>query len=78
MLRRLCAKRVSKADWLVPMPRDLTTRTAMAVGTAGFTAMLGVMALEDHGLKPGAGRLLAPALRGRGSVATAILAHPGA
>ena len=44
-----------KADWLVPLPAGLSTRAAMAVGTAGFTAMLSVMALEDHGLKPGTG-----------------------
>ena len=42
-----------KADWLVPLPNGLDTRQAMAVGTAGFTAMLAVMALEDHGIKKG-------------------------
>jgi acrylyl-CoA reductase (NADPH) len=42
-----------KADWLVPLPDGLTTRDAMAVGTAGLTAMLAVMALEDHGIKAG-------------------------
>ena len=42
-----------KADWLVPLPDGLTTRQAMAVGTAGFTAMLAVQALEDHGIKDG-------------------------
>jgi acrylyl-CoA reductase (NADPH) len=41
-----------KADWLVPLPEGLDTRMAMAVGTAGFTAMLAIMALEDHGLTP--------------------------
>jgi acrylyl-CoA reductase (NADPH) len=41
-----------KGEWLVPLPDGLTTRDAMAVGTAGFTAMLAVIALEDHGLKP--------------------------
>jgi acrylyl-CoA reductase (NADPH) len=67
-----------KADWLVPLPEGLTTRQAMAVGTAGFTAMLAVMALEDHGLKPGAGEVLVTgAAGGVGSVATAILAHLG-
>ncbi|MDG3039988.1 acryloyl-CoA reductase [Roseicyclus marinus] len=67
-----------KADWLVPLPEGLTTRAAMAVGTAGFTAMLAVMALEDHGLKPGAGEVLVTgAAGGVGSVATAILAHLG-
>jgi acrylyl-CoA reductase (NADPH) len=67
-----------KADWLVPLPADLTTRQAMAVGTAGFTAMLAVMALEDHGLKPGQGPVLVTgAAGGVGSVATAILANLG-
>lgn len=67
-----------KADWLVPLPEGLSTRAAMAVGTAGFTAMLAVMALEDHGLKPGQGPVLVTgAAGGVGSVATAILAHLG-
>ncbi len=42
-----------KGDWLVPLPGGMTTRQAMAIGTAGFTAMLAVMALEDHGVTPG-------------------------
>jgi acrylyl-CoA reductase (NADPH) len=67
-----------RADWLVPLPEGLDTRAAMAVGTAGFTAMLAVMALEDHGLKPGQGPVLVTgAAGGVGSVATAILAHLG-
>ena len=67
-----------KADWLVPLPKGLDTRQAMAVGTAGFTAMLAVMALEDHGLTPGHGPVLVTgAAGGVGSVATAILAHLG-
>jgi acrylyl-CoA reductase (NADPH) len=67
-----------RADWLVPLPKGLTTRQAMAVGTAGFTAMLAVMALEDHGLTPGHGPVLVTgAAGGVGSVATAILAHLG-
>ena len=66
------------ADWLVPLPDGLTTRQAMAVGTAGFTAMLAVIALEDHGLKPGDGPVLVTgATGGVGSVATAILARLG-
>ena len=65
-----------KADWLVPLPDGLTTRQAMAVGTAGFTAMLAVMALEDHGIKDGP-VLVTGAAGGVGSVATAILAHLG-
>jgi acrylyl-CoA reductase (NADPH) len=67
-----------KADWLVPLPEGLSTRRAMAVGTAGFTAMLAVMALEDHGLRPGNGPVLVTgAAGGVGSVATAILAKLG-
>ncbi len=67
-----------RADWLVPLPKGLDTRQAMAVGTAGFTAMLAVMALEDHGLTPGHGPVLVTgAAGGVGSVATAILAHLG-
>ena len=67
-----------KADWLVPLPDGLTTRQAMAVGTAGFTAMLAVMALENHGVKPGDKPVLVTgAAGGVGSVATAILANLG-
>lgn len=67
-----------KADWLVPLPDGLDTQQAMAVGTAGFTAMLAVMALEDHGLKTGNGPVLVTgAAGGVGSVATAILANLG-
>ena len=66
------------ADWLVPLPSGLSSRQAMAVGTAGFTAMLAVMALEDHGLKAGQGPVLVTgAAGGVGSVATAILANLG-
>jgi len=63
---------------LVPLPEGLTTRQAMAVGTAGLTAMLAVIALEDHGLKPGDGPVLVTgAAGGVGSVTTAILAKLG-
>ncbi len=66
------------ADWLVPLPSGLSSRQAMAVGTAGFTAMLAVMALEDHGLKYDQGPVLVTgAAGGVGSVATAILANLG-
>ncbi|MCP9482996.1 acryloyl-CoA reductase [Shimia sp. CNT1-13L.2] len=66
------------ADWLVPLPEGLSPQQAMAVGTAGFTSMLAVMALEDHGLKPGNGPVLVTgAAGGVGSVATAILANLG-
>ncbi|MFN6980233.1 MAG: acryloyl-CoA reductase, partial [Gemmobacter sp.] len=67
-----------KADWLVPLPAGLTAREAMAVGTAGLTAMLAVVALEDHGLRPGAGPVLVTgAAGGVGSVAVALLAALG-
>ena len=67
-----------KADWLVPLPAGLTTRQAMAVGTAGFTAMLAVMALEAHGLTPAQGEVLVTgAAGGVGSVAVAILGKLG-
>jgi acrylyl-CoA reductase (NADPH) len=67
-----------KANQLVPLPEGLTTKQAMAIGTAGFTAMLAVMALEDHGLKPGEGDVLVTgAAGGVGSVAVAILAKLG-
>ncbi len=65
-----------KADWLVPLPPELEMRNAMAVGTAGFTAMLAVMALEEHGVKDGP-VLVTGAAGGVGSVATAILANLG-
>lgn len=67
-----------KADWLVPLPEGLSTKQAMAVGTAGFTSMISVMALEKHGLQPGQGEVLVTgAAGGVGSVATAILAKLG-
>lgn len=63
-----------KADWLVPLPKGLTTKRAMAIGTAGFTAMLAVMALEKHGVAPDKGEVLVTgAAGGVGSVATALL-----
>ncbi len=71
-----------KGDWLVPLPEGLTTRRAMALGTAGFTAMLAVIALEEHGLTPDKGPeageiLVTGAAGGVGSVATAVLATLG-
>ncbi len=67
-----------KADYLVPLPDGLSSRQAMAVGTAGFTAMLAIMALEDHGLHPEqAPVLVTGAAGGVGSVAIAILANLG-
>jgi acrylyl-CoA reductase (NADPH) len=67
-----------RADWLVPLPAGLTTRQAMAVGTAGLTAMLAIQALEDHGLAPSQGEVLVTgAAGGVGSVAVALLAALG-
>ncbi|CTQ32964.1 acryloyl-CoA reductase [Jannaschia rubra] len=65
-----------RADWLVPLPDGLTTRQAMAVGTAGFTAMLAVQALEDHGFRAGP-VLVTGASGGVGSVAVALLSALG-
>jgi acrylyl-CoA reductase (NADPH) len=67
-----------KGDWLVKLPAGLSTKQAMAVGTAGFTSMLCVLALESHGLKSAAGTVLVTgAAGGVGSVAVAILAKLG-
>ncbi len=67
-----------KGDWLVRLPEGLTPARAMAVGTAGFTAALAVMALERHGLAPGAGEVVVTgAAGGLGSVAVALLARRG-
>ena len=66
------------ADWLVPLPNGLTTDQAMAVGTAGLTAMLAINALEAHGLKPGGKPVLVTgAAGGVGSVATSLLSALG-
>ncbi len=67
-----------RADWLVALPDGLTARQAMAVGTAGLTSMLALMALERHGLAAGDGPVLVTgASGGVGSVATALLSHLG-
>jgi acrylyl-CoA reductase (NADPH) len=67
-----------KGDWLVKLPQTISAREAMAIGTAGYTAMLSVMALEDHGLKPASGPVaVTGAAGGVGSVATAILSKLG-
>lgn len=66
------------ADWLVPLPRGLSPRDAMIVGTAGFSAMLAIEALERAGLVPGAGRVLVTgASGGVGSIAVALLSRLG-
>ncbi len=67
-----------KGDWLTPMPEGIDARRAMAVGTAGFTAMLAILDLEAHGLTPDKGPVLVTgAAGGVGSVATAILSKLG-
>lgn len=67
-----------RGDWLVPLPATFTTRQAMAIGTAGYTAMLCVLALERHGVKPRDGEVLVTgATGGVGSVAVALLAKLG-
>jgi acrylyl-CoA reductase (NADPH) len=67
-----------KGDWLVPLPKSMSAREAMAIGTAGFTAMLAVMALERHGLSPARGPIaVTGAAGGVGSVAVALLAKLG-
>lgn len=66
------------ADWVVPLPSGLTERQAMTLGTAGFTAALSVLALEDHGLEPGSGPVLVTgATGGVGSAAVSMLATRG-
>lgn len=67
-----------KGDWLVPLPSAFTSRQAMAIGTAGYTAMLCVMALERHGVTPDRGEVLVTGANGGvGSVAIALLAKLG-
>ncbi len=67
-----------KGDWLVPLPAAFTPKQAMAIGTAGYTAMLCVLALEKHGLKPADGDILVTGANGGvGSVAVALLAQLG-
>ena len=67
-----------KGDWLVPLPAAFTARQAMAIGTAGYTAMLCVLALEDHGVTPAMGEVLVTgATGGVGSVAVALLGRLG-
>ena len=67
-----------RGDWLVALPAGLSTRQAMAIGTAGYTAMLCVMALQKHGLEPGSGDILVTGANGGvGSVAVALLSRLG-
>jgi acrylyl-CoA reductase (NADPH) len=74
----LAQKARLKGEWLVRLPDVFTSRQAMAIGTAGYTAMLCVLALEDHGVTPGSGEILVTgATGGVGSVAVAILGRLG-
>ncbi len=74
----LAEKARLKGDWLVKLPATFTERQAMAIGTAGYTAMLCVLALEDHGVTPQSGEVLVTgATGGVGSVAIAILGKLG-
>jgi len=67
-----------KGDWLVRLPEGMSTREAMAIGTAGYTAMLSVLALEKHGVKPKRGPIVVTgAAGGVGSIATAVLSKLG-
>jgi acrylyl-CoA reductase (NADPH) len=67
-----------KGDWLVPLPQAFSTSQAMAIGTAGYTAMLAVLALEAHEVEPAAGPVLVTgAAGGVGSIATSVLAKLG-
>ena len=74
----LAGKARLKGDWLVSLPPAFTTRQAMAIGTAGYTAMLCVLALEKHGVRPEQGEVLVTgAAGGVGSVAVALLSKLG-
>ncbi|HQR52372.1 MAG TPA: alcohol dehydrogenase catalytic domain-containing protein, partial [Burkholderiales bacterium] len=74
----LAQKARVRGDWLVALPAAFTPKQAMSIGTAGYTAMLCVMALEKHGLKPADGEILVTGAGGGvGSVAVAVLAQLG-
>jgi len=74
----LAQKARLNGNWLVPLPEQFTPQQAMSIGTAGYTAMLCVLALEHHGVKPADGEILVTgAAGGVGSVATAILTRLG-
>lgn len=67
-----------KAEWLTPLPEEFSTHQAAAIGTAGYTAMLGVLALEEHGLTPASGAIVVSgAAGGVGSIAVAVLNRLG-
>lgn len=74
----LAGKARVRGEWLVPLPEGISLRQAMAIGTAGYTAMLCVMALERHGVMPDSGEVVVTgAAGGVGSVAVALLAAIG-
>lgn len=74
----LAEKARLKSDWLIPLPEAFSPAQAMAIGTAGYTAMLSVLALERHGVKPGDGEVLVTGANGGvGSFAIALLARLG-
>ena len=74
----LAQKARVKAEWLIPLPKGLTPKQTLAIGTAGYTAMLCVMALQQHGLQPSAGEVLVTgAAGGVGSFATMLMSKLG-
>jgi acrylyl-CoA reductase (NADPH) len=74
----LAQKARLNGDWLIPLPKEFSPQQAMAIGTAGYTAMLCVLALERHGVKPADGEIVVTgAMGGVGSVAVSILAKLG-
>ena len=74
----LAQKARVKSDWLIPVPKTFSTQNAMAIGTAGYTAMLCVLALEKHGVRPEQGSVLVTgAAGGVGSISIALLAKLG-
>ncbi|EWH10202.1 zinc-binding alcohol dehydrogenase [Catenovulum agarivorans DS-2] len=74
----LAQKAMLKSDWLIPLPKTFTPKQAMAIGTAGYTAMLCVLTLEKHGIKPESGEILVTGANGGvGSYAISILSMLG-
>ena len=66
------------SDWLIPLPKDMSSKMAMEIGTAGFTAMLCLMSIESHGIKPSDGKILVTgATGGVGSISIALLSANG-
>ncbi len=74
----LAQKARVNGDWLIPLPAGLDARSAMAIGTAGYTAMLSVLALQHHGITPASGKVLVTGANGGvGNFAIAFLARQG-